>query len=157
EPGREAGAAASALARGLHLVDQVVAALLEDRLGAVPGAALARAVEAPVALAVEILENAVLVVEHRSRLRGLERGRAPDRRRDLPVDLRPRFRRPAGSDAVEHLLEGLGGEILVGILADQHHRRVHAGAEALDLLPGEVAVGRDMERIVVDAPPADPE
>src|SRR5262249_43832784 len=81
EPGREAGAAAPTLARGLHLVDDRVAPLLQDRLGAVPGAARARAVEAPVALAVEIPEDAVLVVEHRSRLRGLERGRAADRRR----------------------------------------------------------------------------
>ena len=54
QPGREAGAAAPALARRLHLVDEPVAALLEDRLGAVPGAARARALEAPVVLAVEI-------------------------------------------------------------------------------------------------------
>ena len=62
--GREARAAAAAQARRLHLVDDGVAALLQDRLGAVPGAALARAFEAPVALAVEVLEDAVLVVEH---------------------------------------------------------------------------------------------
>ena len=63
--GREARAAAAAQAGRLHLGDDGVAALVQDRLGAVPGAALARAFEAPVALAVEILEDAVLVVEHR--------------------------------------------------------------------------------------------
>ena len=65
QPGREAGAAAPAQARSLHLVDDPVAALLQHRLGAVPGAARARAFEAPVMLAVEVLEDAVLVLEHR--------------------------------------------------------------------------------------------
>ena len=64
EPGREAGAAAAAQPRGLHLVDDPVAALLQHRLGAVPGAARARAFEAPVVETVEIGENAVLVLEH---------------------------------------------------------------------------------------------
>ncbi len=68
EPGREAGAAAAAQARRLHLVDDPVAALLEQPLGAVPVAARARAVEAPVAEAVEVGEDAVLVLEHRSNL-----------------------------------------------------------------------------------------
>src|ERR1051326_8910953 len=35
QPGRKAGAAAPALARGLHLVDDRVAAPFQDRLGAV--------------------------------------------------------------------------------------------------------------------------
>ena len=48
-------------------------------------------------------------------------------------------------------------QVLVGVVPDQHHRRVDAGAEALDLLPGEIAVGRDVERIVMDAPLADVE
>jgi hypothetical protein len=61
-----ARAAAAAQPGGLDLGDDRVAALLQDRLGAVPGAALARAFEAEVALAVEIPEDAVLVVEHRS-------------------------------------------------------------------------------------------
>ena len=43
-----------------------VAALVQDRLGAVPGAALARAFEAPVVEAVEVPEDAVLVVEHQA-------------------------------------------------------------------------------------------
>ena len=64
QPGREARAAAAALAGGLHLVDDPVAALLDDRLGAVPGAARARALEAPVVQAVEIEEDAILVCEH---------------------------------------------------------------------------------------------
>ncbi len=62
--GREACAAASAKARSLDFVDKTVAAFVEDRLGAIPCAALSRAIEAPVALAVEIPEDAVLVVEH---------------------------------------------------------------------------------------------
>ena len=66
QPGREAGAAAPALAGRLHLVDEPVAALLDEALGAVPGAARARAVEAPVVLAVEIEEDAVLVLQHSS-------------------------------------------------------------------------------------------
>ena len=66
QPGREAGAAAAAQARGLHLVDDSVAALVQDRLGAVPGAALARALEAPVVEAVQVPEDAVLVVEHQA-------------------------------------------------------------------------------------------
>src|SRR6185295_2077541 len=58
-------AAAPALAGGLHLVDQRVTSAFQDRLGAVPGAARARTLEAPIVLAVEILEDAVLVGEHR--------------------------------------------------------------------------------------------
>src|SRR5438094_10678598 len=65
QPGREAGAAAPALAGILHFGDDRVAALLQDRLGAVPGAAGTRAGKAPVSGAVKILENAVLVSEHR--------------------------------------------------------------------------------------------
>src|SRR5262245_22480963 len=58
------GAAAPALARGLHLVDDPVAAFFQHRLGTVPGAARTRAVEAPVVHAVEIEKDAVLVLEH---------------------------------------------------------------------------------------------
>src|SRR5262249_51558280 len=68
EAGREAGAAAPALAGGLHLVDDGVAALVEDRLGVVPGAARPRARKAPIVRAVEVLEDAVLVLKHHSRL-----------------------------------------------------------------------------------------
>ena len=64
QAGRKTGAAAAAQAGRFHLVDDPVAALVDDRLGAVPGATLARAFEAPILEAVEILENAILVVEH---------------------------------------------------------------------------------------------
>jgi hypothetical protein len=64
ETGREAGAAAPTQARGLDLIDDAVAALLQDRLGAVPSTARARTFKAPVVEAVEILEDAVLIVEH---------------------------------------------------------------------------------------------
>ena len=64
QAGREARAAAAAQAGLLHLVDDPVAALVEDRLGVVPGAALARALEPPVVEAVEVGEDAVLVGEH---------------------------------------------------------------------------------------------
>ena len=64
QAGREAGAAAAAQARGLHLGDDPVLAFVDEALGIVPGAALARAFEAPVAEAVEIGEDAVLVGEH---------------------------------------------------------------------------------------------
>jgi hypothetical protein len=52
ESGREAGAAAAALTRGLHLGDDGVAAFLQDRFGAVPGAPRACAGKAPIAPAV---------------------------------------------------------------------------------------------------------
>src|SRR5580704_3941610 len=57
---RKACAAAAALPRGFHLVDDAVAAFFQYRLGAVPGAARPRSLEAPVALAVKIFKNAVL-------------------------------------------------------------------------------------------------
>src|SRR5499426_2853080 len=68
ESGRKAGAAAPAQARGLHLVDDPIATLLQDGLAAVPGAARAGALEAPVVEAIEILEDAILVREHHDRL-----------------------------------------------------------------------------------------
>ena len=65
EAGREARPAAAAQPRFLHLLDDRVAALLQDRLGAVPGAARARALQARIVQAVEVREDAVLVGEHR--------------------------------------------------------------------------------------------
>src|SRR4029077_15658306 len=67
ESGREPGAAAAALTRGLHLGDNSVAAFLQDRFAAVPGAPRACAGKAPIVPAVEILENAILVGEHQWR------------------------------------------------------------------------------------------
>ena len=65
EAGRKAGAAAPAQARGLHLIDDPVLALVDDGFGIVPAPARLRALQAPVAEAVEIEEDAVLVFEHR--------------------------------------------------------------------------------------------
>ena len=144
--------------------------------------------EAPVVEAVEVREDAVLVVEH-LRLKSLRSAgllgaafRARSRPRSAswhccrsapgpmlspPLRARrarigrassappigaencrsicgPGFGRLAGGEVVEQLLEALGGQVLVGSRSDLHHRRVHAGAEALDLVPGELAVGRDV-------------
>src|SRR5436305_1857813 len=79
----------------------------------------------------------------------LQRGRSIDRRRELAAVLRTGLGRIAGSKAVEHLAKAFLGQILIGVLADHHHRRVHAGAEALDLLPAEIAVLGEMEGIVM--------
>ncbi len=64
QTGREAGAATPAQARSLDVVDDCPAALFQNLLGAVPGAARTRALETPVVEPVEIFENAILVTEH---------------------------------------------------------------------------------------------
>jgi hypothetical protein len=64
QSGRKSRPAAAALPRRFDLIDDGVAPALQNRLGAIPGAASARAIEAPIVLAVEILEDAVLVGEH---------------------------------------------------------------------------------------------
>ena len=64
QPGREAGAAAPAQARLLHLVDDPVAALVEEELGAVPGARACAPPPGPAMQAVEVGEDAVAVGEH---------------------------------------------------------------------------------------------
>src|SRR5207249_12330399 len=69
EPGREAGAAAPAQPRFLALVDDPVAALLDHLLRAVPVAALARAGEMPVVLAIKVGEDPVAISQHSSSLR----------------------------------------------------------------------------------------
>src|SRR5262249_34449565 len=74
EPGREAGTATPAQPRGLHLVDDPIAALVQDGLGAVPGAARAGALEAPVVEAMEILEDATFAGELPARLFADESG-----------------------------------------------------------------------------------
>src|SRR6476469_9705031 len=74
----------------------------------------------------------------------LERRRSADRTAGLPADLRAGLGGLARGVAVEDLLEELGRQVLVGVLADLHHRGVGADAEALDLLPGEVAVLRQV-------------
>src|SRR6516162_10701088 len=83
EAGREPGAAPPAQARGFDLVDHPVVTLVDQRLGLIPGAALARAGELPVLETVEIAKDAISIVEsHRpcpSSLCVLER-RCPSRR-----------------------------------------------------------------------------
>src|ERR1019366_10335261 len=85
----------------------------------------------------------------------LQRGRSTDRRGELAHDLRSRLRRIAGGKAVQHLAEAFLGQILVGILPDQNHRRIDAGAETLDLFPAEIAILGKMKGIVMDAALAD--
>src|SRR5262249_27545151 len=65
EAGREAGAAATAQVRLLDLVDDGVAAARELALGVVPGAALPGTGEVPIMHPIEILEDAVVVAQHR--------------------------------------------------------------------------------------------
>src|SRR5215475_14398754 len=85
----------------------------------------------------------------------LQRGRSAHRRGELTVDLRARLRRIVGCEAVQHPAEILLGEILVGVLPDQNHGRVHASAQTLDLFPAEIAVLGDVEGIVMDPALAD--
>src|SRR5580692_1464206 len=84
-----------------------------------------------------------------------QRGLAAQRRRELPPVLRTGLRRLAARYGVEHLVERFRGEVFVSVPADQHHRGVDAGAEALHLLPGEITIRGDMERLMVDAALAD--
>src|ERR1700730_4189163 len=60
------------------------------------------------------------------------------------------FWRVAGGKAVQHLAKTLFGQILVGILPDQDHRCIDAGAEALDLFPAETAVLGEVKGIMMD-------
>src|SRR4029079_7476345 len=85
----------------------------------------------------------------------LERRRTAYWTRGTPADLRTGLHGFAGAQVIEQLLEQLGVEVLVSILADLHDRRVGAAAEALDLLPGESAVGRQLVRMLRDALLAD--
>src|SRR5262245_6648786 len=64
EAGREAGAAAPAQPRAFDLVDDPVVALVDQRLGVVPGATGTSPSKLPVVEAVEVAEDAVLVSEH---------------------------------------------------------------------------------------------
>ena len=58
----------------------------------------------------------------------------------------------AGLERLDDLFQTLRGQILIGILEDHHHWRVHAGALALDLFPGQRARLVAMERLGVDVP-----
>ena len=66
-----------------------------------------------------------------------EGGQATDRLGRLAPDLRAGLDLAAGLDVVEQLVEVLGAQVLVVQLVDLHHRRVAAGAQALDLQPAE--------------------
>ena len=64
EARRKPGAAAAAQSRFLDLVDDVVVALVDEKLRAVPCAALLRALEAHVMESVDIAEDAIAIVQH---------------------------------------------------------------------------------------------
>ena len=59
----------------------------------------------------------------------------------MAIDLRTRLRRAAGREIVENARQRLRRQVLVVIGIDLHHRRIDACAQALDLGPGESAVG----------------
>src|SRR5262249_58043338 len=83
-----------------------------------------------------------------------QRERTTDWRRHLTVDLRTRLGRAPGGELVEDPFEALRREILVVVVIDLRHRRVHAGGEALDFDPGELSVRGDV-MLVTDAALAD--
>src|SRR5215470_10295494 len=81
-----------------------------------------------------------------------QRRLAADGRGELAVDRRPRLGRRARLQQLDEVLGRGAVEILVEIVVDLDDRRVDAGAEALDLGEGELAVGRrladaDAERL----------
>src|SRR3984957_12369152 len=80
----------------------------------------------------------------------LQHSRADAGGRELTVILRPGLWKVAGSEAIQHLAEVLLGQIFVSVLPDQHHRRVHAGAKALDFFPAEIAVLGQMKGLVMN-------
>ena len=86
-------------------------------------------------------------------------GRASSARRPAPRTARsicgPGFTGRPAARSSSSALEALRGQVLVGVVADLDQRRVDAGAEALDLLPRERAVGGEVMLVVVDAVPAD--
>src|SRR6266403_1543386 len=81
----------------------------------------------------------------------LQRGRSTHWSRELSAILRSWLWSVAGGKAVQHLAEAFPGQILVGILPDQHHRRVHAGAKTLNFFPAEIPVLGQMKGFVVDS------
>src|SRR5215475_14190871 len=103
----------------------------------------------------KLLQSAVALRESPASGDFLERGRPGDRRGKLAAVLRSGLWRIAGGKAVEHLAKALLGQVLIGVLPDLDHRRVHAGPEALHLFPAEIAVPGEVEGIVVDTGLAD--
>ena len=150
EAGREAGAAAPAQAGLLDLVDDRVAALV--RAASLVSSQSPRW-RAPArrqsCCAVEIGEDAVLVAQHRS---------TPPRRASSSVVgppsgaepwrpfCEPGLRLLAARAAPRAAPRALGVEVLVEVVVDLDHRRVDAGAQALDLGQREHAVGGGLAR-----------
>jgi hypothetical protein len=62
----------------------------------------------------------------------------------LSLDLRAGPRRLAGREIVENLRQDLRRQVLVIVLVDLQHGRIHAGAQAFHLDPGEGAVRADV-------------
>src|SRR6516165_12581404 len=83
-----------------------------------------------------------------------QRGRPADRRRELAIDLGTGLGAAPGGELVENLLEARRGQVLVIVVVDLRHRGIHAGAQALDLDPGEFSVRRDM-KLLADSSLAD--
>ena len=73
-----------------------------------------------------------------------QRGQAADRLGRRAPGLRALDDGAPGDEIVEQLREILRVEVFVIVIVDLHHRRVAAGAEALDLDPGKRAVSGDM-------------
>src|SRR6266481_6447834 len=80
-----------------------------------------------------------------------QRGRSTHRRGELTAVLRSRLWEIAGGKAVQHLAEAFLGQVLVGILPDQNHRRVDASAKALDFFPTKTSILGKMKGIVMNA------
>src|SRR5262245_40291063 len=73
-----------------------------------------------------------------------QRGLTAHRCRQLSAALRARLDLASGRQLGENSGETLRREVLVIVVVDLRHRRVHAGAQALDLDPGELPVSRDV-------------
>src|SRR5262249_24948814 len=139
QPGRESGASAPTKARRFHVLDDGITAFFQNFFRPVPGSARARTLEAPVMLAVQISEDAVLVSEHGSHLFP-QRCRSADRCGQLPVDLRTGLHLLAGREIVEDFREARRGQVLVVVVVDLCYWRVDASAKALDLDPRQFTV-----------------
>jgi hypothetical protein len=88
----------------------------------------------------------------------LQQGGRPGLRcRIDPVDLRARLDAIAlaGLEGIDDRLKALDRQVFISVIADHHHRRVDAGAKALDFFPAQRSRRVGMERIVVDAMLAD--
>src|SRR5579863_10142365 len=105
EAGRKTGTTASTQPRCLDLVDDGVATLFENRLGAIPSTASLRATQPPIMAAIEVSENAVLVRKHRlglARFGGVATtGSERCRLRDPPFAVDAARKRKIGADPTD--------------------------------------------------------